>query len=173
MTPPTALASCSDISGGPTTNTDTLTQTAPAVAPPSGRSLRISYDRRMSGMLVDGEALRALGVKLLVLFGSRARATARPSSDVDLGVVLDEPHTRSDALAGKILDAVRADGEPDLVFLNEAEPLLLHEVAVSGKALYERSPGAMEEFRVRAVMRYYDTAWIRRIEAEALRRRYA
>ncbi|MFA5892173.1 MAG: nucleotidyltransferase domain-containing protein [Actinomycetota bacterium] len=123
---------------------------------------------------VDEDALRALGVELVVLFGSHARGTSGPESDVDVGVVTQgEVPPLMDARRGRIQDALGFDGEIDLVFLAEADPLLLFQVATDGKPLYERAPGTFEEFRIRAVKLYYDTAWIRRIEAEALRRRYA
>ena len=71
----------------------------------------------------------------------------------------------------RIQEALGFDGDLDLVFLAEADPLLPFQIATDGKPLYERAPGVIEEFRIRAVKLYYDTAWIRRIEAEALRRR--
>lgn len=121
---------------------------------------------------VDAEALRAAGVRLLVLFGSAARGHARPGSDVDLGVLVDgdgrDPWEVVEAVAG----AVGAGSEPDIVVLDEADPLLLYEVAVDGRPLFETEPGTFEAFRVRAIGRYLDTAWIRRLEAEALRQRY-
>ncbi len=123
----------------------------------------------------DREALLALGVRLAVLFGSTARGTAGPQSDVDIGVLIEgAPPGLMDPRRVKIPDALGvAAGEVDLVFLDEAEPLLLFEVAGSGKPIFEREEGAFETFRIRAVKRYYDTAWIRRIEAQALRRRFA
>lgn len=120
---------------------------------------------------VDVAALKEARVELLVLFGSRARDRGREGSDVDLGVVLGpgEPSLeRLDAVRG----AIRADVEPDLVVLDRADPLLLYEVARDGRPVYESASGAFERFRVRAVKRYMDTAWIRRLEAEALRARY-
>lgn len=132
-----------------------------------------SYDSRME-LRADGDVLRALGVRLVVLFGSRARATARSGSDLDVGVLLgSEPPGLMDPRARQILDALGANGEIDLAFLDAADPLLLFEVASDGRPVFERAPGEFEEFRIRAAKRYYDTAWIRRLEAEALRRRFA
>ncbi|MBI4728938.1 MAG: nucleotidyltransferase domain-containing protein [Acidobacteria bacterium] len=120
----------------------------------------------------DHPSLHRLRVRLLVLFGSRARAGARASSDLDLGVIFESG-------APGDLDAIRealhapAGMDVDLVDLGRADPLLLREAALDGRPLFEAAPGAFEEFRLRAVKRYYDTAWIRRAEAEALRRRLA
>ena len=68
--------------------------------------------------------------------------------------------------------ALRAEREIDLVVLDEADPLLLREVALDGRPVYEEEPGAFEGFRLRAIERYLDTEWMRRAEAEHLRRRY-
>lgn len=123
---------------------------------------------------MNPEALSALGVRLVVQFGSTVRGTSRPQSDVDVGVLVDgDTPGLMDPKRAALVDALGVQGEVDLVFLDEAEPLLLFEVATSGKAIFEREEGAFEWFRVRAVKRYFDTAWIRRIEAEALRRRFA
>lgn len=130
------------------------------------------YDWLMN-IRVDEAALRRLGVRLAVLFGSRARGTERPESDVDVGVLLDDAVPGfMDPRRGAIAAALSGNGETDLVFLDEADPLLLYEAAVEGRPIYEREVGAFEEYRIRAIKRYYDTAWIRRIEADALRRRY-
>lgn len=122
---------------------------------------------------IDEKTLRARGVRLAVLFGSRARGAGSPESDVDIGVLLNAPvpglteHSRED-----IAGAFSAEGEIDLVFLDDADPLMLFEVATGGRPIYQAAAGTFEEFRVRSIKRYYDTDWIRRIEAEALRRRY-
>lgn len=123
---------------------------------------------------VDEQALRALGVRLVVLFGSHARGTPRPDSDVDIGVLLDggEPARVLDPRRERILDTIHAPGEIDLVVLDRADPLLLWQVACEGRPLFEETPGTYEAFRVRAAKRYYDTAWLRKIEADKLRERY-
>lgn len=124
---------------------------------------------------VDGETLRRAGVRLVVVFGSAARGTEHPGSDIDVGVLFDGPPAEPrpfDARLEAVARALQADRPLDLVVLDEADPLLLHEVAVDGRPVFEAAPGTFEEFRIRAVKRYYDTAWIRRIEADALRVRY-
>lgn len=122
---------------------------------------------------LDAGALRDAGVTLAVLFGSRASGTAREGSDTDVGVLVDGGVPGlMDPRRARIAAAL-GTGDVDLVFLATAEPLLLFEVARTGRPLFEASEGAWETFRIRAVKRYYDTAWIRRIEADALRRRYA
>ncbi len=128
---------------------------------------------------IDEPALRAAGVRLVVVFGSAARRSDRPGSDLDAGVLFDgaapfpgESPAPFDARREAAARALRADREIDLVVLDEADPLLLHEVALDGRPVFEAEPGAFEEFRLRAIKRYLDTAWIRRLEAERLRSRY-
>jgi predicted nucleotidyltransferase len=128
---------------------------------------------------IDEPALRAAGVRLVVVFGSAARGSGRPGSDLDVGVLfdggtpgLDEPAEPFDRRREAVARALRADREIDLVVLDEADPLLLREVALDGRPVYEEEPGAFEGFRLRAIKRYLDTEWMRRAEAEHLRRRY-
>lgn len=132
-------------------------------------------------LVLDEDVLRATGVRLVVVFGSAARGAGRPDSDLDVGVLFDgggrlplpgEAAEPSGARREAVADALRADREIDLVVLEESDPLLLHEVAVDGRPVFEAEPGVFEEFRILAIKRYFDTAWIRRIEAEVLRRRY-
>lgn len=122
-------------------------------------------------LTVDSEALDALGVRLIVTFGSRPRGTHRPSSDLDVGVQFSPGSRIGLGLLDGVRAALRAPAEIDLVVLEWADPLLLREVAVDGSPVFEDAPGAWEEFRLLAVKRYYDTAWIRDLEAAALRAR--
>lgn len=121
-------------------------------------------------MNVDAGLLRELGVELLVVFGSRARGTASASSDIDVGLLFAPGRSRDSV--EDVRDAFEDRDRLDLVSLDDADPLLLREAAVDGRPLFESGPGVFEEFRVRALKRYWDTAWLRRLEADALRARY-
>lgn len=105
------------------------------------------------------------------MFGSVARGSARPDSDLDAGVLFDAPADGSplgDPRLEAVATALSSDRPIDLVPLDEADPLLLHEVAVERRPVFEAEPGVFEMFRLRAVVRYLDTAWLRRLEAAAL-----
>lgn len=123
---------------------------------------------------IDDAALRRVGVRLLVAFGSTARGTQGAASDLDVGVLFDGGPALGpfDERREAVARAVRADAPLDLVVLDEADPLLLREVALDGRPLFEAEPGTFEEFRLRAIKRYLDTAWLREIEARALRERF-
>ncbi len=96
------------------------------------------------------------GVRLAVLFGSSARRTQSPRSDIDLGVMLE--HGAEGSLAiGVTLE--RVIGRPiDLVWLDGAPPLLRFEIARDGVLLLERSPHDWADFRARAMIDWWDWA---------------
>lgn len=124
------------------------------------------------------EALRAIcvehGAVLVYLFGSQAEGTARSSSDVDVAILLP-PGTPRDrffevrlALTNALMDALHQNAL-DVVVLNEAPPLLAHQVVKFGKIIYEdplTQPAA--DFYVHTAARYADTAHTRQLERRYL-----
>jgi predicted nucleotidyltransferase len=93
-------------------------------------------------------ALRAVlaaqpGVRMAVLFGSRARGTARPDSDADVGVLGRDvdPIALSAALS-------RACGfEVDVVSLDDPGVPLLEQIVDDGLPVYEAAPGVFAQWR--------------------------
>jgi len=109
-------------------------------------------------------------VRLAVVFGSVARGDERPGSDVDVAVRLD---TDSSALRQEVeVELGRAAGrELDIVFLDEAPPLLRFEIATDGVVLVERQPHAWADFRMHAMIDWWDWApTARKMEEAALER---
>jgi predicted nucleotidyltransferase len=109
-------------------------------------------------------------VRLAAVFGSVARGEERPGSDMDVGVRL-EPD--SSALRQEVEAALgRAAGrEVDVVYLDEAPPLLRFEIGADGIVLVERQPHAWSDFRMRAMIDWWDWApTAKRIEDAAIRR---
>jgi predicted nucleotidyltransferase len=81
-------------------------------------------------------------VRLAVLFGSATRRAARPTSDVDIGILLDRDTDPSSALAVAL---ERAVGRPvDVIWLDTAPPLLRFEIARDGLVLVERDSYAWD-----------------------------
>ena len=119
-------------------------------------------------------------VRLAYLFGSVARGEARRSSDLDVGVVLS-PIPAPEQLARLVSDLEAVAGRRvDLVVLNEAPPLLTHEVIRTGRLIVCRDEDERVRFQTRATARYLDTGYLRRVQhgylrerAEALRARSA
>ena len=94
------------------------------------------------------------------LFGSVARGTSRPGSDLDVAVLLD-PAPERGTWASLRLDLraeleARLGREVDLVVLNHAPPDLTHRVLRDGKLVIETDPSARVRFEVRARNAYFD-----------------
>ncbi|ODS57342.1 MAG: hypothetical protein ABS36_05480 [Acidobacteria bacterium SCN 69-37] len=93
------------------------------------------------------------------VFGSVARGTASPTSDVDLGVLLAQPPAST--LEGRLLDyeaeLERRLGVPvQLVILNDAPPDLAHRVLRDGLVIMERDRSARLRFEVRTRNLFFD-----------------
>jgi len=109
-------------------------------------------------------------VKLAVLFGSTARGQARKGSDVDLGLLVD-PDTRPVRLHVEAELGRAAARETDVIYLNEAPPLLRFEISREGVVILEREEGLWTSFKARAMVDWWDWApYAKRIEEAAIRR---
>jgi predicted nucleotidyltransferase len=98
-------------------------------------------------------------VVAVYVFGSVARGTARPGSDVDVAVLF--PTTPEPTLLGRPLtladDLRGALGCPvDVVVLNDAPPDLVHRVLRDGVLVVERDRAARVRFEVRLRNEYFD-----------------
>jgi uncharacterized protein len=95
-------------------------------------------------------------LKLLVLFGSRARGDHSPASDWDFALLFDEDlrqqyepgggwnRYRSWMILQNLLDL--GDEELDWIDLKDASEHLAHAIARDGIVVYEQTPGIFEEF---------------------------
>jgi len=93
------------------------------------------------------------------LFGSHAADRARPSSDVDIAVVLRRADKqmrfeRRLQLMTALSDTCGCDA--DVIVLDDASPILQHQVLKHGQRIYERDRQARVEFEVRAGKVYAD-----------------
>ncbi len=98
---------------------------------------------------------------LVILFGSQAKGYASPTSDYDVAVLPRKAPVRPEKVLALAFVLSRALGLPeiDLVDLRRAFPLLKHEVAESGKVIYEREEGTFTRFRVLAYNLYQDARY--------------
>lgn len=110
-----------------------------------------------------GAAVREIpGVRLAYLFGSQATGRARPDSDVDLALLIDDdlPDGRWQTMLRTAPDAIDAHGlSSDVVqvtILNGAPPLLRHRVIRDGVLLFERSPEERVRFVTATLREYQD-----------------
>jgi uncharacterized protein len=95
------------------------------------------------------------------LFGSVARGTAGPRSDVDIGILLASGQPKDLGAIGAVTSMHDELGallrrEVDLVVLNGASPDLLHRVLRDGVLLFERDHERRIEFEVQARNHYFD-----------------
>jgi len=111
---------------------------------------------------------------LAYLFGSYAQGEAGHGSDVDIAVLLAGD-------AKKLYESYRQLGlgvrnalgteRFDLLLLNDAPPALTFEVISTGRLIYARSDQDLNAFEVNVVRAYLDTAHLRAVQNEYLRRR--
>jgi uncharacterized protein len=107
-----------------------------------------------------------------LLFGSRAGGRPRPDSDWDLAIYLDDrldPRARF-SIRRELIAALEPATRVDLVVLNDAPPLLGHR-ALFGELLVDRDHARYVRYFVRTVGASLDEAPVRRIHADARRRR--
>jgi hypothetical protein len=109
-------------------------------------------------------------IRLAVLFGSTARGTATRRSDVDLGISV-EPDT-SAVRRRATVELERAAGRSlDIVFLEDAPPLLRFEISKDGVLLFQNEDHLWTDFKARAMVEWWDwKPFAKRIEEAAIRR---
>jgi uncharacterized protein len=110
----------------------------------------------------DSQSLRAVfdcpGVAAVYLFGSLARESTTPLSDIDLAY-LGTDSEAEERLYDPLYEALQrllGEGNFDLVPLRRASLHLQFHVAMEGSLLLTRDPIAVEDFSARAIMRYLD-----------------
>ncbi len=123
-------------------------------------------------------ALRSVEeIEYAYLFGSRASGTARPDSDVDLAIGLQDG--RALELLGSLHDRILGVLDPlvpgerlDLIALTERTPVALrHQVFRHGKLLFERVRDNLVRLRVRTAREWCDAEPRRREAWEITKRR--
>ena len=111
---------------------------------------------------LDPRQLRAVfdcpEVAAAYLFGSLARESTNPLSDVDLAYLGTDSETE-EQLYDPLYEALQqllGEGNFDLLPLRRAPLHLQFHVALEGSLLLARVPIAVEDFSARAIMRYLD-----------------
>lgn len=130
-------------------------------------------------MELDDEIRKAVesipGISILVVFGSRARGTHRPDSDLDVAVLPDGTlrgsrwHFQAD-IAVALAD-LSPEGRVDVVFLDQAPVALRQRIMEHGRVLLNRDPEAWKELRVRTMREYGEMEWAWRTYEQAQKRR--
>lgn len=110
-------------------------------------------------------------IALLVLFGSRAKGKVHAESDIDLAVKPVHGHIVDKLkLIFEFGELLKTEGIDLVVLTPETDPVLLYEIFMNGRPLYENSPELFEREKLRAWKLYLDTERLRRYQKEYLRR---
>lgn len=97
-------------------------------------------------------------VRLAMLFGSTARGTDTPDSDLDIAILpVDSALPLSDELALQARFSIVAKREVDLVRLDQCTPTLRFRVAREGLPVFAE-PGALSSFQARAGIEHAELA---------------
>jgi predicted nucleotidyltransferase len=125
--------------------------------------------KRLRGALQEGPKLR-----LALLFGSTARGTARPDSDIDIAILPVDPELALfEELALQARLAGAAGREIDLVRLDRTRPMLRFRAAREGFVLHTETPIEWTRFRARAGIEHADVGPLVQAAGELFRRRLA
>ena len=97
-------------------------------------------------------------LKMLILFGSRARGDVRTNSDWDFAFLCDSEQQSKSVLFDSEIYAILADlfrindDQIDAINLVSCSPLLAHAIAQDGKLLYERDSDLFKVFKQQSLM---------------------
>lgn len=102
-------------------------------------------------------------IKLLYVFGSYAKNKSNRKSDLDIAILLEDGYNPTIKLniIGELVDIFNRD-DVDLVILNNANPVLKHQIIKHGIVLYEESEEIKVNFEVRVLKEYMDMEHFRK-----------
>ncbi|MCT7995786.1 type VII toxin-antitoxin system MntA family adenylyltransferase antitoxin [Laspinema olomoucense] len=117
-------------------------------------------------------------LKMLVLFGSRARGDFHSESDWDFAALYDEEIRKKHIeksfwnwleVPGLLIELFNiSEDKIDVVELNKSSSIISHFIARDGKLLYERNPGEFKRFKERALLESAQIKIIREAQQEKI-----
>ena len=116
-------------------------------------------NRTIHARLTEYFSASPFPIQSAYLFGSYARGQAAPFSDIDIGVMLDEPdHAARLAmykpLLGDLMDRLQMT-DVDLAYVNDASPALAYNI-IGGERLYAKDERARSRMETDVLARYFD-----------------
>ncbi len=103
------------------------------------------------------------------IFGSQARGTSSPGSDLDIAILpkpgAPQDHLRALQYTNDLMNLLHRQ-DVDVVMLDRAPPLLLHRVARDGEVIFATSNTVVAEFVIHAVQQFEDTRPLRELQAK-------
>jgi predicted nucleotidyltransferase len=115
-----------------------------------------------------GPEFKERGVDLVVLFGSHARGTAGPRSDIDIGIQGVGPVDRL-FWTCRFMQAFGCN-EIDVIDLRRASAPVAYRALSEGVVVYASSGTVRARELIMAWMRYHDTEKLRRAQARSIER---
>lgn len=116
-----------------------------------------------------------LDIAVIYLFGSQAQGYARASSDIDIGVVFNNPERQRqftlaiyNQLYRLFVNLPAAPTEIDLVFLQFASMKLQFRAANDGIVLYQASPAAHYQYRETVIKQHADLHYFYQLHQSAI-----
>ena len=97
------------------------------------------------------------GIRLLILFGSAVSGREHPNSDVDLGLLLENPNldlSKQSALRHE-LQSLFPEREVDVAVINHADPLFLKQITERCRLVYG-DPSEFYSLKMYGFRRYQD-----------------
>ena len=134
-------------------------------------SAESTAEERVTDLLRDQKE-----VLVAYLFGSAESKRQRRDSDMDVAVILESSLASGERFRlrcelGERIAAAAGVELADVIDLEQAPPLLAHEILRSGRLLFSRDERRRVEVTARQVMRYIDTRPLRRVLDDATFRR--
>jgi len=115
------------------------------------------------------------GISAAILFGSRAKGTPRPNSDLDVAILPDPASTRPrHRLIGAVAVALAnfaPEGRVDVVLLDDAPELLRHRILSGGLRLICRDERAWRDLVVGTLREHGDREHYRDLLRKGLQKR--
>ncbi|MBI2341775.1 MAG: nucleotidyltransferase domain-containing protein [Deltaproteobacteria bacterium] len=112
-------------------------------------------------------------VQAAYLFGSAAKGTFGPLSDVDVGIVFNSEAIHWHEQRLRLMEGLTwIFGVPriDVVILNSAEPVLAHRVIYEGQPIFVRDEAARVRMEKKILSAYLDTSFLRSVQRASIRK---
>lgn len=95
-------------------------------------------------------------IEFAILFGSQAHGKAKSESDLDITIYLNRALSLEEYLILNLQLEKISGREVDLIILNEAYPLLKHQVMKNRKVLFIRNFDLYADFREKTIDEYQE-----------------
>lgn len=95
-------------------------------------------------------------IEFAILFGSQAQGKAKSESDLDIAIYLNRALSLEEYLTLNLQLEKISGREVDLIILNEASPLLKHQVMKNRKVLFIRNFDLYADFREKTIDEYQE-----------------